>query len=140
MHLSGALLALTFLVPPAWALDTYGAAPADDPSADVPPFMILFAALFSCVTFHVLVQIPSGLLGSRLGRNRGALATYAFTLAVAGTLTLAFLWSVERVNNTAELLSLWRDFMARGSLALAGYVWLTSLWPGAGRRLSGADD
>ncbi|MGW8552462.1 hypothetical protein [Streptomyces tubercidicus] len=128
MHLSGALLALTFLVPPAWALDAYGAAPAGDPTADVPPFMIFLAALLACVTFHVMVQIPSGLLGSWLGRNRGALVSYAFALTVAGTLTLAFLWGVLRVGNLAELTDLWADFMARGSWALAGYVGLASLW------------
>ncbi|MDX5565477.1 hypothetical protein PYK79_22290 [Streptomyces sp. ID05-04B] len=38
MHLSGAMLLLTFLVPPAWALDAYAAAPVDNPSADGVPF------------------------------------------------------------------------------------------------------
>ncbi|MGJ5833178.1 hypothetical protein [Streptomyces ossamyceticus] len=46
MHLSGTLL--SFLVLPAWALDAYGAAPADAPSADVPPFMIFMALALQC--------------------------------------------------------------------------------------------
>ncbi|WP_330316247.1 hypothetical protein OG301_31915 [Streptomyces platensis] len=125
MHLSGALLVLTFLVPPEWMLDAYGAAPADDPTADVPPVMILLGALFGCVTFHVVVQIPSGLLGSWLGRG-GVLVSYAVAVAVAGVLTLVFLWGVVGVADVAELTSLWLDYMARGALALAGYVGLAS--------------
>ncbi|MFI5520407.1 hypothetical protein [Streptomyces platensis] len=126
MHLSGALLVLTLLVPPEWVLDAYGAAPVDDPTADVPPVMILLGALFGCVTFHVVVQIPAGLLGSRLGRRGGALVSYAVAVAVAGALTLVFLWGVVGVPDAAELTSLWLDCMARGALALAGYIGLTS--------------
>lgn len=126
MHLSGALLVLTFLVPPGWVLDAYGAAPADDPTADVPPVMILLGALFECVSFHVVVQIPSGLLGSWLGRRGGALVSYAVAVVMAAALTLVFLWGVVRVADVAELTSLWLDYMARGALALAGYVGLTS--------------
>ena len=125
MHLSGALLVLTFLVPPGWVLDAYGAAPADDPTADVPPVMILLGALFGCVTFHVVVQIPSGLLGSWLGRG-GVLVSYAVAVVVAAALTLVFLWGVVGVADVAELTSLWLDYMARGGLALAGYIGLTS--------------
>jgi hypothetical protein len=87
MHLSGTLLLLTFLVLPAWALDAYGAAPADDPSVDVPPFMISMALAVGCVIFHVAVQIPSGLPGTWLGRNRTAAASYVRVPAVAGVLT-----------------------------------------------------
>ncbi|WP_435601934.1 hypothetical protein [Streptomyces sp. bgisy130] len=126
MHLSGALLVLTLLVPPGWVLDAYGAAPPDDPTADVPPVMILLGALFGCVTFHVAVQIPSGLLGSWLGGSGGALVSYAIAMAVAGVLTLVFLWGVVGVADLAEFTSLWLDYMARGAVGLAGYIGLTS--------------
>ncbi|MFD5394940.1 hypothetical protein ACFWJW_12020 [Streptomyces sp. NPDC127097] len=140
MHLSGALLVLTLLVPPGWALDTYGAAPPGDPTADVPPVMILLGALFGCVTFHVVVQIPSGLLGSWLGRRGGVLASYAVAVAVAGALTPVFLWGVVGVADAAELGSLWLDHMARGALGLAGYIGLTSaLWPRSARPLPGVE-
>ncbi|MFF9781981.1 hypothetical protein [Streptomyces nigrescens] len=130
MHLSGVLLVLTFVVPPAWVLDAYGAAPVDDPTADVPPVTILLAALLGCVTFHLVVQIPAGLLGSWLGRRSGVLVSYAVAMTVAGVLTLVFLRGVVGVADVAELTSLWLDYMARGALALAGYVGLTSaLWP-----------
>ncbi|GDY76149.1 hypothetical protein SAV31267_056340 [Streptomyces avermitilis] len=92
MHLSGALLLLTFLVPPVWVLDAYGAAPANDPSADVPPFMIFLAVVFGCVSFHMVVQIPSGLLGTWLGRNRTASVSYVLVLVVASVLTTVLLW------------------------------------------------
>ena len=128
MHLSGALLLLTLLVPPAWALDAYGVAPADNPSADVPPFLILLAALIGFMGFHVVVQIPSGLLGTCLGRKRRFLVSYAFVMAVAGGLTVVFLWGVLGVGRAAEFWPLWADCMARGSVALAGYVWLSRLW------------
>lgn len=124
MHLSGALLLLTFLVPPAWVLDAYGAAPASDPSADVPPFAILLVVLFNCASFHVLVQIPAGLLGTWLGRNRTAGVSYALVLAVAGVLTTVLLRGVLEVGSAAQALPLWADFMVRGSSALAAYVWL----------------
>ena len=125
MHLSGAVLLLTFLVPPAWALDAYGAAPAHDPSADVPPFMIFLAVALCCVSYHVAVQIPSGLLGTWLGRNRGAGVMYACVLAVAGVLTAALSWGVLETDRLAEILPVWADLMARGSLGMAAYVWLS---------------
>ncbi|WP_329411993.1 hypothetical protein OG802_18820 [Streptomyces sp. NBC_00704] len=125
MHLSGALLLLTSLVPPIWLLDAYGAAPADDPSADVPPFVLIAVAVFGYVSFHVAVQIPSGLLGSWLGRNRTAGVTYGLVLAVAGVLTTALVWGLLGARGTAQILPLWADFMARGSLAMAAYVWLS---------------
>ncbi|WP_234388259.1 MULTISPECIES: hypothetical protein [Streptomyces] len=125
MHLSGAVLLLTFLVPPAWALDAYGTARAHDSSADVPPFMIFLTIALSCVGYHVAVQIPAGLLGTRLGRNRGAGTAYACVLAVTVALTSALTWAVLRTDDPALLLSVWADFMARGSLAMAAYVWLS---------------
>ncbi|MGW5609465.1 hypothetical protein ACWEWI_25850 [Streptomyces sp. NPDC003753] len=118
-------LLATFLVPPVWVLDAYGAAPANDPSADVPPFMILLTVAFGCVSFHVAVQIPSGLLGTWLGRNRTAGVSYVLVLAVAGVLTIVPLWGVLGAGRVAQVLPLWADFMARGSLAMASYVWLS---------------
>lgn len=138
MHLSGTLLLLTFLVLPAWALDAYGAAPADDPSADVPPFMIFMALAVGCVIFHVAVQIPSGLLGTWLGRNRTAAARYVLVPTVAGVLTFVLLWAVLNVGPVTQVLPLWADFMARGSVAMASYVWLTHrLLTGPARRPEG---
>ncbi|MET7719654.1 hypothetical protein [Streptomyces mirabilis] len=122
MHVSGVILLFTFLIPPAWALDAYGAAPADDPTADVPPFMILAALLFACVGFHLVVQIPSGLLGTWLGRNRGGLVTYAIALVIAGTLTALVLGAVLHLESARAFMGLWADFMLRGSLGLVGYV------------------
>ncbi|MEU9575320.1 hypothetical protein AB0D62_36845 [Streptomyces massasporeus] len=84
MQVNGAILLFTYVIPPAWALGAYGAAPADDPSADVPPFVIGAMMLLNCMGFHVLVQIPSGLLGTRLVRHHCSLITYASVMAVAG--------------------------------------------------------
>ncbi|GAB2457981.1 hypothetical protein [Streptomyces incanus] len=125
MHLSGAILLFTYVIPPAWALDAYGAAPAGDPSADIPPFVIFAELLVHCVGFHVLVQIPSGLLGTRLGLDHGGLITYASALAIAGVLTAAALLMAPRMGDVGELMQVWADFMVRGSLGLAGYAWAT---------------
>ncbi|MEU0214660.1 hypothetical protein ABZ281_05840 [Streptomyces sp. NPDC006265] len=125
MHLSGAVLLLTFLVPPAWALDAYGGAPTREPSAGVSPFMIFLTVVFCCVSYHVAVQIPSGLLGAWLGRNRGAGAMYACVVVVAGVLTAALSWGVLETDRLAEILPVWADLMARGSLGMAAYVWMS---------------
>ncbi|MFI8194462.1 hypothetical protein ACIF8T_38060 [Streptomyces sp. NPDC085946] len=125
MHLSGAILLFTYVIPPAWALDAYGAAPAGNPSADVPPFAIVAVMLFHCVGFHVLVQIPSGLLGTRLGSHHGGMIVYASLLAIAGVLTALALLIVLRVEDVGEVMQLWADFMMRGALGLAGYLWMT---------------
>lgn len=124
MHLSGVILLFTYVISPAWALDAYGAAPASDPSADIPPFVIFAMLLVCCVGFHVFVQIPSGLLGTRLGLNHGGLITYASALAIAGVLTASALLGALRMEDVGELMQLWADFMVRGSLGLAGYVWI----------------
>ncbi|WP_457458937.1 hypothetical protein [Streptomyces sp. TE5632] len=124
MHLSGAILLFTYVIPPAGALDAYGAAPADDPSADIPPIVFFAGLLVHCVGFHLLVHIPSGLLGTRLGLNHGGLITYASTLAIAGVLTASVLPVALRMEDVGELMQLWADFMVRGSLGLAGYVWI----------------
>ncbi|MEV6837277.1 hypothetical protein AB0N17_22700 [Streptomyces sp. NPDC051133] len=121
MHLSGVILLCSFLIPPAWALDAYGAAPASDPSADVPPFAIFAAMLLACVGFHVLVQIPSGLLGSWLGRKHSGLISYALALVAAGVLTALALRMALHVGDV----SVWADFMVRGSVGLAGYTWVS---------------
>jgi hypothetical protein len=84
--------------------------------------MILAALLFACVGFHVVVQIPSGLLGTWLGRNRGGLVTYAIALVIAGTLTALVLGAVLHVKSARAFMGLWADFMVRGSLGLVGYV------------------
>ncbi|MFD8914325.1 hypothetical protein [Streptomyces sp. NPDC059575] len=126
MHPSGAILLFSYVIPPAWALDVYGAAPADDPSADVPPFVIFAVMLLHCVAFHVLVQIPSGLLGTRLGRDQGRHVPYFSAIAVAAVLTaLILLVALRGEQDVTGLMRLWADFMVRGSLGLAGYVWLT---------------
>ncbi|MEU4093159.1 hypothetical protein [Streptomyces sp. NPDC026673] len=125
MHLSGVILLLTYVIPPAWALDAYGAAPSSDPSADTPPFAIFAVMLFHCVVIHTLVQIPSGVLGTRFGRNRGPSVVYASALAMAGILTALVLWLTLQAENVGEFMQLWADFMARVSLGLAGYVWVT---------------
>ncbi|MGW2387993.1 hypothetical protein ACWCYK_00670 [Streptomyces lydicamycinicus] len=57
-------------------------------------------------------------------------ASYAVAVAVAGVLTLVFLWGVVGVADAVELGSSWLDYMARGAVDLAGYIGLTSaLWP-----------
>jgi hypothetical protein len=89
MHLSGAILLFTYVIPPSWALDAYGAAPAGDPSADVPPFVFVAGVLARCLAFHVLVHLPSGLLGTRLAHHHGAPTTCASALAIAGVLSPA---------------------------------------------------
>ncbi|NEC85651.1 hypothetical protein G3I71_07375 [Streptomyces sp. SID12501] len=71
------------------------------------------------------VQIPSGLLGTWLGRNRTAGVSYVLVLAVAGVLTAVVLWGALGAGHAAQILPLWADFMARGSLAMAAYVWLS---------------
>ncbi|MER5598315.1 hypothetical protein [Streptomyces sp. NPDC002265] len=124
MHLSGVILLFTYVIPPARALDAYGAAPADDPSADIPPFVIFAVLLVYCVGFHLIVQIPSGLLGARLGRNHGGLIAYASALAFAGVFTASASLVVLRMEDSGEFMQLWVDFMVRGSLGLAGYVWI----------------
>ncbi|MEU3291405.1 hypothetical protein ABZ722_03475 [Streptomyces longwoodensis] len=76
--------------------------------------------LVAVVAFHVLVQIPAGLLGARLARNGNAWIRYATTLTIAGALTALTLHLLH-----AGTPSLWADFTARGALGLAAYVWLT---------------
>ncbi|NEC28401.1 hypothetical protein G3I20_17945 [Streptomyces sp. SID8111] len=130
MHLSGALLLLTFLLPPTWALDGYASAydndvtRAGDPTPDMPGLVLLLPAL-GCVCFHGLVQIPSGLLGTRLGRHRTARTDYVLALAVAGTLTFVLLCAVLGPAEAAVgAWPLWAELMARVALTLAAYVWL----------------
>ncbi|CAL9522545.1 hypothetical protein SUDANB176_03881 [Streptomyces sp. enrichment culture] len=87
--------------------------------------MVWAVLLLHCAGFHLLVQIPSGLLGTRLGRGRGGLVAHASAPAVAGLLTASALRTILRPEDAGEFLSSWTDFMARGSLGLAGCVWAT---------------
>jgi hypothetical protein len=121
MHLSGAILLLTFLVPPFWMLDAGYATRPDDPTADG-PFLFLIAAPLACAGFHVIVQIPAGLLGGWLGRSRTALVTYGYAVVVAGALGVILLWSLSG-STWGSVVPVWADAMVRGSLGLAGYVW-----------------
>ncbi|KUN57158.1 hypothetical protein AQJ43_04770 [Streptomyces avermitilis] len=73
----------------------------------------------------MVVQIPSGLLGTWLGRNRTASVSYVLVLVVASVLTTVLLWGALGAGSAAQILPLWADFMARGSLAMAAYVWLS---------------
>ncbi|MDG9701841.1 hypothetical protein [Streptomyces sp. DH37] len=131
MHLSGAVLLLTFLVPPVWMLDAGHATPPDDPTADG-PFLLLFAVPLACAGFHVLVQIPAGLLGTRLGRGRTAAVGYGSAVAVAGVLSWFLLrslgWDVR-----SGIVPVWADAVVRGSLGLAGYLWVMRARSGPAR-------
>ncbi|MFF4796483.1 hypothetical protein ACFY2M_44315 [Streptomyces sp. NPDC001276] len=51
--------------------------------------------------------------------------TYASALAVAGVLTALVLLPGLRVEDVGGSLHLWTDYMIRGLLGLAGYVWIT---------------
>src|SRR5690606_7227809 len=78
-----------------------------------------------CGCFHGLVQIPSGLLGTWLGRHRTARTDYVLALAVAGTLTFVLLCAVLGPAEAAVgAWPLWAELMARVALTLAAYVWL----------------
>ncbi|MFI1419936.1 hypothetical protein ACH4VX_18465 [Streptomyces sp. NPDC020731] len=124
MHVSGALLLLTFLVPPFWMVDAGYASPAGDPTGDA-PFLLLFAVPLICAGFHVAVQIPAGLLGVRLGRRRTTLFRYGSAVAVAGVLSSLLLWAAGRGVGPV-----WADAMVRGALGLAGYMWVVRARPG----------
>jgi hypothetical protein len=131
MHLSGAILVLTFLVPPFWTDAAY-AAPPDDPTADA-PFVLALVVPVVCVSFHVMVQIPAGLLGTWLNRSRTARARYGSAVGVASALSLLLVWSLYR-NDWGSLVPVWADTMARVCLGLAGYVWVMRVWPGSVRQ------
>ncbi|GAB7110265.1 hypothetical protein JCM4814A_85800 [Streptomyces phaeofaciens JCM 4814] len=135
MHLSGAILLLTFLVPPFWMLDAGYTTPPGDPTADA-PFLLLLAVPSACVVFHVLVQIPAGLLGTWLGGSRTTPVRYGSAVAVAGALSLLLFWSVGG-NAWGSIVPAWADAMARGSLGLAGYMWVVRVLPGSARHRQG---
>jgi hypothetical protein len=122
MHLSGAVLLLTFFLPPSWMVDAVYATPPDDPTADAPVLLLLVVPA-AYAGFHILVQIPAGLLGVRLGRSRRTPVKYGSAVAVAGALSLLLLWSLGR-NTWGSILPAWADAMVRGSLGLAGYMWV----------------
>lgn len=132
MHLSGALLLLTFLMPLTWIPDApdapntpYASSPGG-PTTEAPGLALaLLMVVFACMGFHVLVQIPSGLLGTWIARDHTARVGYALALVSAGVLTAALLCGVTGDEQDAEILPLWTEFMARVSLPLASYVWLS---------------
>ncbi|MEV6425560.1 hypothetical protein [Streptomyces sp. NPDC051662] len=131
MHLSGAILLLTFLVPPSWMLNPGYATSSGDPAADS-PFILLFTVPLVCAGFHVMVQIPAGLLGGWLGRSRTTLVKYGSAVMVASALSLLLLWSLGW-NAWGSIMPAWADAMARGSLGLAGYMWVMRARPGSVR-------
>ncbi|MCX4594959.1 hypothetical protein OG819_36335 [Streptomyces sp. NBC_01549] len=131
MHLSGAILLLTFLVPPLWMLDAAYATPPGDPTADT-PFVLLFTVPLACASFHVLVQIPAGFLGDWLGRSRTTLVRYGSAVAVASALSLLLFWGLGW-NSWGSILPAWAVAMVRGSLGLVGYMWVMRAQPGSVR-------
>lgn len=131
MHLSGAVLLLTFLVPPLWMLDSGYATPPGDPTADA-PFVLLLTVPLACASFHVMVQIPAGLLGTWLGRGRTTLVRYGSAVIVASALSLLLFWSLGW-NAGGSVLPAWADATVRGSMGLAGYMWVMRVQPGSAR-------
>ncbi|MFC8371015.1 hypothetical protein [Streptomyces sp. CB02400] len=129
MHLSGAVLLLTFLVPPYWMAAAAHATPPGDPGADA-PFLLLVTVPSVCVVFHVAVQIPAGLLGAWLGRRRTTLTRYGSAVAVAGVLSLLLLRAAGW-NAGQDVVPVWADAMVRGALGLAGYMWVVRTRPGS---------
>ncbi|MFD5031410.1 hypothetical protein ACFWM0_13490 [Streptomyces sp. NPDC058405] len=127
MHLSGAMLLLTFLVPPLWMLDAAYATPPGDPTADS-PLVLLLVVPMACASFHVMVQIPAGLLGVWLGRRRTTLVKYGSAVVVASALSLLLFWSLGW-NAWGSILPAWADAMVRGSIGLAGYMWVMRSQP-----------
>ncbi|MGY0070957.1 hypothetical protein ACWZEH_30120 [Streptomyces sp. QTS137] len=130
--MSGVVLLITFLVPPLWMLDSAYAAPPGDPTADA-PFVLLLAVPLTCASLHVMVQIPAGLLASWLGRGRTTLVRYGSAVVMAGALSGLLFWSLGR-NTGGGVLPAWADATVRGSIGLAGYMWVTRVRPGSVRR------
>ncbi|MFE2021499.1 hypothetical protein ACFW9O_26010 [Streptomyces sp. NPDC059499] len=127
--MSGGVLLLTFVVPPLWMLDVAYTTPPGDPTADA-PLAFLLAVPLACAGFHVTVQIPAGLLGAWLGRSRSTLVKFGSAVAVAGALSLLVFWSLGW-NTWGSILPPWADAMVRGSIALAGYMWVMRAQPGS---------
>ncbi|PZH20065.1 hypothetical protein C1I97_01945 [Streptomyces sp. NTH33] len=80
----------------------------------------------------MMVQIPAGLLGAWLGRSRTTLVKYGSAVVVASALTLLLLWSLAG-NAWGGIVPVWADAMVRGSLGLAGYMWVMRARPGSVR-------
>ncbi|WP_320773583.1 hypothetical protein [Streptomyces sp. CRN 30] len=131
MHVSGVILLLTFLVPPLWMLNAGYTAPPGDPTADA-PFALLLAVPLACVSLHVMVQIPAGLLGTWLCRSRTTPAKYASAVVVASALSPLVLWGLGWTASS-HILPAWADATARGSVGLAGYMWVVRTRPGPAR-------
>lgn len=120
MHLSGAILLVAYLIPLAWPLGS-----SDDASGD-DVFVVPAVRLFICLVFHVCVQIPSGLLGAMLSRERSGSTAYASTLAIAGAITALLLLEL-RLEDAGDYVRMWAFLMVRGVLPLAAYVWVIRL-------------
>ncbi|MGW7293106.1 hypothetical protein ACWGIB_12075 [Streptomyces xiamenensis] len=113
MHVSGFVLLLSFLLPPAWAVDAYAV-------PDVVPALVIGAVLFGLTVCHVAVQLPAALLGTL--RHRGAPArAYGTALAAAGVLVALMVWMLGGTWGD------WLDLMVRLALSLACYVALALL-------------
>lgn len=126
------MLLLTFFVPPSWMLDAGYATPPGDPTADAPSTLLLAVPLV-CASFHVAVQIPAGLLGTWLGRNRTTTVRYTGAVVVAGVLSALFLRSLGW-DTWGGILPAWADAMVRGSIGLAAYMWVMRARPGSVRQ------
>jgi hypothetical protein len=79
-----------------------------------------------------MVQIPAGVTGAWLGRSRTTLVKYGSAVAVASALSWLLLWSLEW-NARGGIVAAWADVMVRGSLGLAGYMWVMRAQPGSVR-------
>lgn len=123
MHLSGAVLLLTFVVPPLWLVDAAYSGPPGDPTSDYSPLVLLLVPPLA-VSLHVLVQIPAGLLGSWLGGGRRTLARYGVAVGVAAVLSLLLFWSLDDGGGWAGVLPTWGDAMARTAAGLGAYMWV----------------
>ncbi|MBV2355961.1 hypothetical protein KUM39_16525 [Streptomyces sp. J2-1] len=124
MHVSGAVLLAGFLVPPVWLTDTAYATPPGAPTTDA-PYVLLFAVPVLCLALHVLVQIPAGLLATRLGRGRAPWARYAVGAGCAGALALLLVGVLTRPGDLAAGVSVWADAAVRTGLGTAAYLWVT---------------
>jgi hypothetical protein len=116
-------------------LDIGYATPPGDPTADG-PFLVLLAVPLVCVGFHVAVQIPAGLLGAWLGRGRATAVKYGSAVVVAGALSWLLLWNLGW-HTWGGIMPVWADAMVRGSLGLAGYMWVVRARSGSVRHGEG---
>jgi hypothetical protein len=112
-------------------LDAGYATTPSDATADA-PYALLLAVPLACAGFHVMVQIPAGLLGAWLGRSRTTVVKYGIAVIGASALSLLLFWSLGW-KAWGSILPAWADAMVRGSIGLAGYMWVMRTQPGAVR-------